>query len=214
MQSLLPTALGACNGTAAPPAASDGTKDVCHLPGLVAAVPTHRAAKVHCQVFLDVAPLKDRRTVVHLAGHLHCGQTSSTNCRSDSALVLLRSTLACCHRSCYCYHPKFWAAWAMPLTWQACAGRWSSWSTLPMSTRCVKGLFAMVPPPPPLPLVSGEDDAHSTSANSSPIASVYPVCRVLKAHALLDRPFPACHAGDKDGKGISVDDCVNTNSGV
>ena len=55
--------------------------------------------------------------------------------------------------------------------------------TLPVPARCVKGFLAMVPPPPPPlpPLVGGEDNAHSMSADSSPTALAHAVCQVLKA---------------------------------
>jgi hypothetical protein len=55
-----------------------------------------------------------------------CGHTSSSNCRSNSALALLHSALAKCH--CSCYPPGPWGARAMPPHCGAsCAGRWSSW---------------------------------------------------------------------------------------
>jgi hypothetical protein len=71
----------------------------------------------------------------------------------------------------------------------------------------------MVLPPPPMPLVVREDDAHSMSTDSSPIALVYAVCRVLKARALLDRSLLAGRAGDKDGKGDGGDDGGNAGGG-
>jgi hypothetical protein len=71
----------------------------------------------------------------------------------------------------------------------------------------------MVPPPPPPQSFGGEDNARSTSPDSSPNELVYPVFWVLKAHTLLDRPLPAGCAGGKDGKGDGVDDGGNTGRG-
>jgi hypothetical protein len=48
----------------------------------------------------------------------------SANCGCNSALAPLCSALARCHCSHYCL--ECWGARAMPLPWQACAGRWSS----------------------------------------------------------------------------------------
>ncbi len=68
--------------------------------------------------------------------------------------------------------------------------------TLPTSIRCVKALLVMVPPLPPPLLFGGEDDAHSTNANSSPTALAHTICWTLKAPTLSDG-----FAGSKDGKG-------------
>jgi hypothetical protein len=54
-----------------------------------------------------------------------------------------------------------------------------------------------MPPPPPPPLIGEEDDACYTNANSSPATSAHAVCRALESRALLDRPLPAGHAGNK-----------------
>jgi hypothetical protein len=71
----------------------------------------------------------------------------------------------------------------------------------------------MVLPPPPLPLVGREENTHSTSANSSPIVSVYTVCWVLKARASLDWPLPASGMGGKDKEGNGGDNGGNASCG-
>jgi hypothetical protein len=71
----------------------------------------------------------------------------------------------------------------------------------------------MMPPLPPPQIVAGEGNTHSTSANSSPAASLYAVYRVLKARASLDRPPPAGCMGGKDGKGDGNDNGGNAGSG-
>jgi hypothetical protein len=86
---LLPQALAM--GAAAAPATRNGTKDVLRRPSLIAAAPAQHAAKVCCPVFLIIAPLQNGRAQVHPAGHLSCGNTSSANHGSDSALALLHS---------------------------------------------------------------------------------------------------------------------------
>ncbi len=71
--------------------------------------------------------------------------------------------------------------------------------TLPAPARCFKGLLVMVLSPPLPPLVSREDNARSTSANSSPMASVYAVCQALKSCTSLDRPLSV--GGSTNGVG-------------
>ncbi len=57
-------------------------------------------------------------------------------------------------------------------------------------------------PPLPLPLlVDGEDNIHSTNANTRSTVLVHTVCRVFKAHASLARPHPAGRTGRNNGKG-------------
>jgi hypothetical protein len=79
--------------------------------------------------------------------------------------------------------------------------------SLPAPLRCIAVFLAMGPPPLLLPLIGGEDDAHSTNADSSPAVSASAVCWALKACVLLDQPLPAGHAGSKDSKR----DCGNNN---
>jgi hypothetical protein len=54
-------------------------------------------------------------------------------------------------------------------------------------------------PLPPLPLVSKEDDARYTNANSSPPKSAQAVCQALESRVSLDRPLPAGCMGYKGG---------------
>ncbi len=75
--------------------------------------------------------------------------------------------------------------------------------TLPVPARCFKVLLAMVPPPPLPPEFDGEDNVHSTYANSSPTALTHAICWALKARASSVWPLPAGPAGGKDGKGNS-----------
>jgi hypothetical protein len=74
-------------------------------------------------------PSNNEHAWVHPAGHLCCGHTISANCRSDSALALIHSTLA--HHCCSHYCPGHQGAQEMQPPWQACAGRWSSGPSLP-----------------------------------------------------------------------------------
>jgi hypothetical protein len=106
---------GAWDGTTATPVADNGSKNVFCLPCLVVAAPAHRAANVRRPFCQDAAPFQDRHAWVHPRGHLCYRHTSSANCRLDSSLALLCSTLACFHHShCHpsrqgvrrrCHHP-------------------------------------------------------------------------------------------------------------
>jgi hypothetical protein len=58
-------------------------------------------------------------------------------------------------------------------------------------------------------LVGGDDNAHFTSADSSPTALAYTVCWALKACGSLDQPLPASHVGNKDDKGNGGDNDGN-----
>jgi hypothetical protein len=71
----------------------------------------------------------------------------------------------------------------------------------------------MVLLPPLPPSFSGEDNAHSTHANSSPTPSGHTVCWALKARTLLVQPLPDGPVGGKDGKGNSGDNNGNVGGG-
>ncbi len=92
---------------------------------------------------------------------------------------------------------------------------------LPVPARCTMALHAMVPPlppplllpPPPQSLVSEEDYAHSTDADSSPAALAHSICRALKAHVLVDQSLPSGCVGIKDGKDDDRDDNSDASDG-
>jgi hypothetical protein len=80
--------------------------------------------------------------------------------------------------------------------------------TLPVPTRCVKELLAVVSPPSSPLLFGGEDNVHSTHIVSSPTMLVHAVCQALKA-----RPLPAGPVGSKDAKGNDGKDNGDTGGG-
>ncbi len=126
-----------------------------------------------------------------------CGHTSNLHCRSDSTLALLCS--APVHCQCSCYHVILIAGvrgrYHHPGEPVQAGGELTKLS-LPVPTRCIAVLLAMVPPPPPPQLVGKEDDIHFfTNAKSSPAVLAHSICRALKDHALLDWPLPAGRAG-------------------
>jgi hypothetical protein len=59
-------------------------------------------------------------------------------------------------------------------------------------------------PPPPLPSVGEEDDAHSMNTNSSPAMSAHAICWVLKDCALLDPPLLVGRTGRKTAKAMAA----------
>jgi hypothetical protein len=85
--------------------------------------------------------------------------------------------------------------------------------TLPVPTRCIKALLAIVPPLLLPPLFDKEEDIHSMHADSSPTTSAHAVCRALKARASLVWPLPAGPAGSKDSKGDGRDNDGNAGGG-
>ncbi len=85
--------------------------------------------------------------------------------------------------------------------------------TLPMPTRCVKELLAVVPLASSPQLFGGEDNVHSTHTNSSPTVLVHAVCQALKARTLSNRPLLTSPVGSKDGKGNGGKDNGDTGGG-
>ncbi len=170
-QSPLPSALGACNGTAAAPAARDGTKDVlclprpcCHCP----CPPCHQcliSSLSGCcsppRWICQGPPCRPSPLRAHQQRKLLVQQCPSPPLLRSGPLLLS----------------------LLPYQSPGCAGNTIALAslcrqvenltklTLPAPTRCIVVLLAMVLPPlPPLPSVSKEDDPCSTNADSSPAA--------------------------------------------
>ncbi len=167
----LPSALGACECTTAAPTARDGAKDIlclyCLSTNTFATPPTCLLPSLPRYRSPPIPPR--RRARVHPAGHLRCRHTSGANCGptapwpsfallQPAAVTMIVVLVAGVHGQRH--HP------GKPVQ----AGGVFDLS-LPVPTRCVVAFLAMVLPPPPLPLMGGEDEAHSTNTNISPIRS-------------------------------------------
>ncbi len=202
----MPSALGACDGAAAAPAAGGGAKDILPLLHLVADAPAHCATDVHCPVCQDVAPLQDGCARIHLSSLLRAHQQHKSQVQlpwPSSSLLwpTIVDVVVVLADGC--------AGVATTLVSLCRQMEKFTKLTLPVLSRCIIVVLAMVPllPLPLPPLIGGENDTHSTNTNSSPALSVQAVSWALKARVLLDRPLLASRAGSKNGKG----DCGNDN---